>query len=104
MDILTPAELEDIIRKSEIAEEYNEEIDRESAYELLREKLVVAEKKAVEPEVIQKRKEEESMLEELSKNTMVRQLGNTLLREMTRGLMGALGVKPRSKRRSSSIW
>lgn len=104
MDVLTAKELNSILEASEIAEEYNEEIDRESAYELLQEKLVVAEKKSADPEVIKKRQEEDSLIEELSKNTMVRQLGRTLVRELSRGLLGALGVKPQRKRRSSSIW
>ena len=40
---------------------------------------------------------EASVLEDLSKNTMVRQVGNTLMRELTRGLLGVLGVKPRRR-------
>ncbi len=39
MDILTPTELATQIGKSKIAEKYNEEIDRESAYELLSGKI-----------------------------------------------------------------
>lgn len=97
MDILLPNELAEILRQSDIAGEYNEVIDRESAYEILREKLVIAEEKAKQPEEIKRKEEEKSMLEEISKNTMVRQLGNTLLREMTRGLLGVLGVKPRRR-------
>ncbi len=38
-------------------------------------------------------KKEESFFESLSKNTLVRQLGRTLTREITRGLLGVLGVK-----------
>jgi len=43
-------------------------------------------------------REEPSTLEKVSKNTMVRQLGNTILREFTRGLLGMLGVKPSRSR------
>ena len=39
MDILTSTELAAQIAKSKIATKYNEEIDRESAYELLNEKI-----------------------------------------------------------------
>jgi hypothetical protein len=35
------------------------------------------------------------MIEQLSKNTMVRQLGRTALREVARGLFGVLGIKTR---------
>ncbi len=104
MDVLSEEELKGILRSSEIAAEYNERIDRESAYEMLEKKLELAEEKAKAPEVRKQREEEASVLEELSKNTMVRQLGRTLMRELTRGLLGTLGVKPRSKRRSSSIF
>ncbi len=105
MGILTADELKKVISASEIIDEYNEEIDRKSAYELLNEKIEVA---ASEPEETKPRKtkagSDESLVEQLSKNTMVRQLGNTLMREISRGLMGALGVKPRRKRRSTSLW
>jgi len=39
------------------------------------------------------RKEEPSFIEKASKNTMVRQIGRTIFREITRGILGALGVK-----------
>jgi hypothetical protein len=38
-------------------------------------------------------KEEESLIEELSKNTMVRQLGRTIFRELTRGILGSFTRK-----------
>jgi hypothetical protein len=42
-----------------------------------------------------KSRRKKSTLETISKNTMVRQLGRTVLREVTRGLLGALGIKRR---------
>ncbi|HFS67456.1 MAG TPA: DUF853 family protein, partial [Flavobacteriia bacterium] len=39
MDVLTPQEIQQVISKSKIYKKYNEEIDRESAYELLGEKI-----------------------------------------------------------------
>jgi len=33
------------------------------------------------------------MIEELSKNTMVRQFGRTILRELTRGILGSFTKK-----------
>lgn len=104
MDILTPQELKEILTSSELADEYNERVDRESAYEMLQKKIEQAEEKAQEPATRRQREEEDSILEELSKNTMVRQLGRTLMRELTRGLLGTMGVSTRKKRRSSSLW
>ncbi|MFD2915936.1 helicase HerA-like domain-containing protein [Psychroserpens luteus] len=43
MDILTDLELSDLLGKSKLAKKYNEEIDRESAYEMLNKKIEVAE-------------------------------------------------------------
>ncbi len=39
MDILTPDELEDLISSSRLVDKYNEEVDRESAYEMLTKKI-----------------------------------------------------------------
>ncbi|MEP2937751.1 MAG: helicase HerA-like domain-containing protein [Gilvibacter sp.] len=44
MDVLEDHELEDLIKKSTLIPEYNKDIDRESAYEMLNEKIEVAEK------------------------------------------------------------
>jgi len=46
MDILTDAELKDVLDQSKLIKKYNEEIDRESAYEILNEKIEKAEKEA----------------------------------------------------------
>ena len=113
MGVLTVKELKQVQAMSEIAEEYNEKIDRESAYEMLNEKL-----KAFGSEENQKKLQnqtrgrratysagkDESFIETMSKNTMVRQLGRTLMRELTRGLLGALGVKKTRSRRRTSLW
>ena len=39
MDILTPTEIDNIIDRSALARKYNQEVDRESAYEMLMEKI-----------------------------------------------------------------
>ena len=39
MDVLTSAEIDALIARSELARKYNEVIDRESAYELLNKKI-----------------------------------------------------------------
>ncbi|MBO0321782.1 DUF853 family protein [Muricauda sp. CAU 1633] len=46
MDILSEAELKETLGKSKLIKKYNEEIDRESAYEILNEKIEKAEKEA----------------------------------------------------------
>lgn len=109
MDTLTDKELKDIINSSELVKHYNKEIDSESAYEILNKKLEKAmEAKHQEEIQEQQRKAEktvparsrsskttnsESILAQMSKNTMVRQVGRTVFRELARGLLGVLGVK-----------
>ncbi len=96
MDVLSPLETDGLVARSALAAKYNHVIDRESAFELL-EKRVKAHEEAAEDEKPTPRtkpaKEEPSMWEQASKNTMVRQVGRTFMREVTRGLLGVLGIK-----------
>lgn len=50
MDILSPKELKAVIKESGLTEKYNERIDRESAYELLNEKIAKAQELEKEEE------------------------------------------------------
>lgn len=46
MDVLSDSEIKEVLDKSKLIKKYNEEIDRESAYEILNEKIEKAEKEA----------------------------------------------------------
>jgi len=96
MDILTEKEIDDVCKSSDLIDKYNQDIDRESAFEILGDKLEKIEKeqeKAVlpgpKPRTTRRTKQDESIIEELSKNTMVRQIGRTIFRELTRGILGS---------------
>ena len=98
MDILSPAELGALVAGSELVTKYNGTIDRESASEMLDQRL--KEHQGLDPAPVPAKptkpvKEEPGIMERISKNTMVRQLGRTAMREVTRGLLGVLGVKAR---------
>ncbi|MDX9751169.1 MAG: DUF853 family protein, partial [Flavobacteriales bacterium] len=100
MDILTPAEIDALVAQSTMAGKYNEAIDPESAYEILERRLAERLKNEADdraepakPARGRAKKEPPGTLEKMSKNTMVRQLGNTVMREFARGLLGVLGVK-----------
>jgi len=100
--ILTPDEIQQIVSASTIANKYNEVIDRESAFEILNNKLKAAEEEAKEaeeekPQRKTKEKEEKSTIEKLSENTMVRQVGRTVMKEVARGLLGVLGLGGKKK-------
>lgn len=61
MDVLTPSELSNLYSESKLVKKYNEEIDRESAYEMLNAKIEKAEEiKEKEEERLEKEKERAS--------------------------------------------
>jgi hypothetical protein len=99
MDTISDSEFRQVLEKSVLKHKYNEEIDRESAYEKLTKKLEQAAEDQnipVEPKKSTS-KPEPSLVETLSKNTMVRQMGRTLVRELARGFLGVLGVSSRRR-------
>ncbi|WP_370391928.1 helicase HerA-like domain-containing protein [uncultured Winogradskyella sp.] len=56
MDILTPSELSNLLAESELAKKYNEDVDRESAYEMLNEKIERAEAEEAKRKAEEERK------------------------------------------------
>lgn len=105
MDILTDKEIDSVVEKSDLARKYNDEIDRESAFEILNEKIEraqeeehkekVKEEKEKARKSTSRKKKEDSTLEKVSKNTMVRQIGRSFFKEIARGILGILGIKKR---------
>ncbi|WP_438968796.1 helicase HerA-like domain-containing protein [Nonlabens sp.] len=91
MDILTDRELSDLIADSELTDKYNEEINRESAEEMLQEKI----EKANEEEIKEKAAKEKARTTRSSRSkTSTRQ--NPIIKVLTsasfiRGVMGILG-------------
>lgn len=105
MDVLTQKEIGHIIDSSKIASRYNEEIDRSSAHEILTEKIKAAQSEE-QQEALKAQKEkaakastrksaQESLFEKILNSPTTRQIGRTVARELTRGLLGVLGVKKR---------
>ncbi|WP_417854507.1 helicase HerA-like domain-containing protein [Xanthomarina gelatinilytica] len=66
MDILTDTELENLLNNSKLVKKYNEEVDRESAYEMLNEKIEQAEAEELKEKA---RKEKEALEKAKSKST-----------------------------------
>ncbi|MCR9140849.1 MAG: DUF853 domain-containing protein [bacterium] len=117
MDVLTEAELDEAIAGSELREKYNEVVDRESAYEILSKKIediaeqqeaAVAEKTKAKKSGASRRrtKAEKSTLEKIASSPLTKQIGRTVAREVTRGLLGVLGISTtrRRRRKKSSSW
>lgn len=98
MDILTDNELSSIVSKSEIAAYYNEIINRESASEILKRKIEDAKE---DGPPVQEKKEGKSTLQKIFDSTVTRQVGRTVARELTRGLLGMFGIKTTARRTKS---
>lgn len=107
MDVLEPAEIDAIMAKSFMVKKYNEVINRESAYEILAGKIEAAnseenQRKLQEQQEREDRqtggRQEKSTMEKVMQSTVTRQIGRTVARELTRGLLGALGVRTTSTR------
>ena len=107
MDILINEEIDELVRNSKLFSKYNENIDRESAYELLNRKIEVSTKdkgftlpKYDTPKQPRGRpKEEKSTFEKVLTSSTTRQIGNTVVRELARGILGVLGLGGSTKRR-----
>ncbi len=96
MDVLSSLEIDGLVARSALAKTYNDVIDRESAFELL-EKRMQGKEKEPEPKARRTVKPKPSTFEKVTKNPMARQVGNTIVRELTRGLLGVLGIKTRRR-------
>jgi len=89
MDILSDSELKEVIGASKLVKKYNKEIDRESAYEILSEKIEKAEKLA---EKEQKQSQRTSSKRTSSRRRSTRQ--NPVIKVLTSAtfIRGVLGV------------
>jgi len=96
--VLSTQEISENIASSQLAAKYNEVIDRESAYEILTGKLSEVETET-EEKPKGKQKAEKSVLEKVSENTMARQIGRTVMKEVARGLLGVLGLGGSGKKK-----
>jgi hypothetical protein len=106
MDILTPAEIQTLVKTSDLKSRYNVQVDRDSAYEILGGKIAQAQetdqKERMKEQLNKGRKQSRRKEKSVWESTTTRQIGRTVARELTRGLLGVLGVKTTSRRRSRS--
>lgn len=107
MDILTEGEMAKITKASEIYEYYNEEINRDSAAEILTKKIeeAIQDEEQVETRSdTSSRRQEKSTIEKMMNSSVTRQVGRTVARELTRGLLGMFGIKTSTPRRKKTGW
>lgn len=109
MDILSQQEIDNLISRSNLINKYNQEIDRESAYEILTKKIAASENldlkipkqqlptyKQPAPKT-QSTRRTKSATEKVLDSQLSKQVGRTLIREITRGIFGVLGMGGRRR-------
>lgn len=114
MDVLSPAEIMRLTNDSLLVSKYAARIDRESAKELLAKKIAKAQEQDNQETLKEEQqeaarastrrgraREEKSTLDKVLSSTATRQIGRTVAREITRGLLGVLGIKSSSRRKRS---
>jgi hypothetical protein len=114
MDILSTDEIKHLMENSNLVKKYNQEIDRESAFEILTDKLNKALNSNTTGNVDQqkgyktdmdKKSPVPNIITDALGSTTGRQVMRTIAREVTRGLLGVLGISSGSKRgKKTSSW
>jgi uncharacterized protein len=109
MDVLQPYEINQILAKSELIPRYNREIDRESAFEILNQRTYQREmpkqdQSNYSDEGFSQQKptgrapKQQSTFEQIMKSPVT----TAITREVTRGLLGMLGLRTSAPRRTST--
>ena len=100
--------MKEVVSGSELVEEYAEDVDRESAYEMLGAKIEESQSEAKQEEY--KKTQEKAAKKKPSKkaakeeegsvigDVLNSRTGQTVVRQVTRGLLGALGIKTTRRR------
>ena len=99
MDILTPAEIDEIVASSKLVLKYSEVIDRQSAYEILTAKLQDAGGKGEQAKP--PTQAAKSTVEKILESPVARTVERTAASIITRSLLGALGLGGRSTSKKS---
>ncbi len=101
MDVLSEAEVQTISRSSVLAAKYAAVQDRESAYEQLAKKAEQFGKAAPEAKGAstgaRRPRAEKTTMERVANSQIVREVGRTVARELTRGLLGVFGIGRRRR-------
>ncbi|MCB9202159.1 MAG: DUF853 family protein [Flavobacteriales bacterium] len=100
MDILSKEEIDELVSKSHLVEKYNTDLNKESAYEILLERLNQHQEQEEDskPKTTRTSKnDEDSTFEQIMNSPFVRDIGRTAMREGTRMLFGMLGIKKRRR-------
>ncbi len=95
MDILSDVEIDAIVAKSKLSSKYNREIDSQSAYEILTDKIATAAQQTKQDTAPKDAPKVKGFFD----NSTVKQVERTAASIITRSLLGALGLGGRSKKK-----
>lgn len=109
MDVLTEEEINALVHQSELARKYNQNIDKESAYEMLSKRMngeIEEETSESQDTGTQSRDaknpkptaDSPSMFEQILSSPMAQTFGKTLMREGAKAILGMLGLKSGKRR------
>jgi hypothetical protein len=101
MDILSESEISSILQQSTLVAKYNEDVDQESAYEILTAKLQEAASHSEQAET-KPGKPAPSTLEQVTNNTVVKSMMRTAGNTIVRSMLGALGISGSARKKSKS--
>lgn len=99
MDVLSPVEIDDLVNASDLAKKYNQNINKESAYEILAKRMeqaVLSEQQAEQKNSTSRPiKEEPGMFEQVLQSRAGKTFTTTLAREGAKFVLGMFGLKMR---------
>lgn len=98
MDILSETEIENLTKKSRLIPQYNREIDRESAYEILNNKIERLEKQIQEEVVKKEQKKQKTNTQSTTKRTSSRKQKSALEQ-----ILGSAAAKQAARTATSSV-
>lgn len=102
MDVLSDKEIDAIVSDSSLTKKYNKEINRKSAHETLQKRIASMQEKEEEPEELPVKtrssgRREKSTFEKIMSSSVT----NTVVRELTRGILGVFGISTSTRRRTT---
>lgn len=102
MDVLSPAEITSLTSKSALVAKYNNVVNRDSAYEILNDKIKTAKEETLTANNKKTEATEKNILETLGENTIVKSMLRTAGNTIVRSLLGSLGIGSSSRRRKNT--
>lgn len=104
MDVLSPEEIDKLVKQSPLVTKYSETMDRESAYDILNKKINAAEEaeeeedeKPARPAKAKPQREVKSFWDSFTGNTVVKSMARTAGNAIVRTLLGSLGMGRRRR-------